>query len=315
MSIKMKRYILAFLAVLVIILGFYFYRFLLGEKPEVVFVLRDLDLENYETIKKGAEKGFEDFGVQGRVMFTQEGTVEEQKEMLERALKSEPDALVISPLSTAVIPQLDEFINKDIPVLFVNLDLPWSSKTTYIGTNHLNLGKRSGELIASKLQPGDKVAIIGRPALVEEERIRGAIESLEKIGIKIVTKRIKTPVYDPAEIQAVMETILEEYPDIKGVIATTDYIALPALEIIQEHGLEIPITGAEGVTEMLEQIQQGNQSIGIAQNPYDMGYLSVEAALKAIKGEKVNKRIDSGVDFITQSNAEQRLEFLNKVLE
>lgn len=313
-SIKNKRYFFVLLSVFAILLVFYLFQFLIGEKPKVAVVLRDLNLENYETIKKGAEKGFEDFGIQGRVMFSQEGTVEEQKKILEKVFKDKPDAVVVSPLSPDVIPQLDEFIANDIPVLFVNLDLPWSKKTSYIGTNHYNLGKRSGELMASKLQPGDKVAIIGRSAIAEGERIRGASESLEKVEIKIITEIVETA-YDPDMIRNAMEKVLGENPDIKGVIASTDFVALPALEVIQEHELEIPVIGAEGITEMLQQIQQGNQSIGIAQNPYDMGYLSVEAALKAIKGEKVNSRIDIGVDFITQGNAEQRLEFLNKVLE
>jgi ribose transport system substrate-binding protein len=44
-----------------------------------------------------------------------------------------------------------------------------------------------------------------------------------------------------------------------------------------------------------------------------MGYLSVERALKAIKGEPGQKRIDSGVDLITQDNAKQRLDFMKDI--
>ena len=112
-----------------------------------------------------------------------------------------------------------------------------------------------------------------------------------------------------------METILQEHPDLKGVVATTDYIALPALKVIQEHGLEIPVTGADGISEMLQLIEEGTLSSAVAQNPYDMGYLSVETALKVTKGEKVEKTIDSGVDIITKGNAKQRIDFYNNVLE
>ena len=48
-----------------------------------------------------------------------------------------------------------------------------------------------------------------------------------------------------------MEIVLQEHPNLKGVITSTDYIALPALKVIQKHGLEIPVTGTDGITEML----------------------------------------------------------------
>ncbi|GAA3313279.1 hypothetical protein GCM10020331_003050 [Ectobacillus funiculus] len=42
---------------------------------------------------------------------------------------------------------------------------------------------------------------------------------------------------------------------------------------------------------MVKSVEDGTLSATIAQNPYDMGYLSVEKkALKAIKGEPVAKR-------------------------
>jgi ribose transport system substrate-binding protein len=43
-----------------------------------------------------------------------------------------------------------------------------------------------------------------------------------------------------------------------------------------------------------------------------MGYLSVEKALKASKGEHVEQKIDSGVDIVTTSNAKSRIDFLTK---
>ncbi|UZW66227.1 hypothetical protein OC195_20410 [Priestia flexa] len=44
-----------------------------------------------------------------------------------------------------------------------------------------------------------------------------------------------------------------------------------------------------------------------------MGYQGVENALKTIKGEKIEKRIDSGIDIITKENAQEKLEFLQSI--
>jgi ribose transport system substrate-binding protein len=61
---------------------------------------------------------------------------------------------------------------------------------------------------------------------------------------------------------------------------------------------------------MIKYIEKGKLSVTVAQNPYDTGYLSVEQALKAIKGESVEKRVDSGIDIITQDNSKDKLDFL-----
>ncbi|GAA3318475.1 hypothetical protein GCM10020331_021420 [Ectobacillus funiculus] len=43
-----------------------------------------------------------------------------------------------------------------------------------------------------------------------------------------------------------------------------------------------------------------------------MGYIGVEQALRAINGETVVTRIDSGVDIITTDNAKEKLDFSKK---
>jgi len=116
-------------------------------------------------------------------------------------------------------------------------------------------------------------------------------------------------------VKKVIEAILQQHPDLKGVITSTDYLAIPVVKVLQEQGLTMPVTGADGIIKMLELVEKGTLIGTVAQNPYDMGYLSVEAALKVTKGEKIKRYIDSGVDIITEDNVKQKLDFLRKVLK
>ena len=50
--------------------------------------------------------------------------------------------------------------------------------------------------------------------------------------------------------------------------------------------------------------------MSVAQEAYDMGYKAVEAAVKATKGEKLEKFIDSGCSVINKDNAQKRLDTL-----
>jgi len=189
-------------------------------------------------------------------------------------------------------------------------------KTAYIGTDNFELGRKAGELLASGLQPGDEVALIAGHVIspVSSERIRGAIFSLEDAGIKIVAKKINLP-NEPLPVRKAMTTILQNHPDVKGVFATSDIMALSAVEVIRKHGNKMPVIGADGIIEMNELIKEGTLPGTVAQNPYDMGYISVETAGKVIKGERVRQNIDTGVDLITTDNAKQKLDFLEELLE
>lgn len=289
------------------------------EKPKVVVVLKEVNSEYWNIIKAGSEKGFKDFGIEGKVIAPKNGTTEEQLFLLERTLRENPDVLIVSPIiPDRVIPILNKFVEKGVPTLLVDTDDPWKNKTSYIGTNNLELGKRAGQLLASQLQPGDKVALFGGEIGVRliDERLEGAENSLKKAGIDVVTTINVSNYYEQEKIiKKGMEEVLQEHPDLKGVMAVTDVVALYVQEVLKKHGLSMPVTGADGITDMLELIEDGTLSGSVSQNPYDMGYLSVEAAAKAIKGEKVEKNIDSGVDIIVKGNAEQRLKFLKDVLK
>lgn len=319
MTATRKRLFFAFLTLVVVLLaGFFVYKQMLKESPKVIVVIKEEDTEFWEIIKAGAEKGFEDFGIDGKIIAPKNGTPEEQMKILDQALKEKPDLLIVAPLGSDIIPTLEKYNDRNIPVLLMDSNAPWEHKTAYIGTDNLILGEKAGILMASELQPGEKVALIGRrQSFAESDRLIGAKKSLEAAGIQIAVEYgdLKIDNKNAQEMKRVMDDIIKDYPDLNGVITTSDSLALPALKSIQEHGLEIPVTGTDGVSEMLEYIKNGKLSISVSQNPYDMGYLSVETADKVLKGKKVKRNIDSGVDIITKSNADQRLEFYAHILE
>ena len=101
----------------------------------------------------------------------------------------------------------------------------------------------------------------------------------------------------------------------KGIVTSTDFVAIPALKVVQEQGVDVSVMGPGGLVEMLQYVKEGVVPITISQTPYDMGYLSVETSAKVANGEKVNEEIYTSIDIVTKGNAQQRLEFYQKALE
>jgi ribose transport system substrate-binding protein len=288
------------------------------EKPTVVVVLKDLDTQYWEIVKAGAEKGFRDFDIDGKVIAPSIKSEQDvQAKILNKILIEKPDVLVVSPFeSSKHMSILKEFVDHKIPVLLLDTNVPLENKSSYIGTDNYELGRKAGALLASELQPGDEVAIIAGnlTSPIAGHRVRGAKSSLEEAGIKIATKKVNLP-NEPLPVKKAIREVVQNHTNIKGIFATTDIMALSALEELEEQGYKMPVIGADGIIEMVKLVEEGKLIGTVAQNPYDMGYLSAQAAMNVAKGENVDTIIDSGVDIIVQGNGDERLIFLEKVLK
>ncbi|MDQ1002932.1 ribose transport system substrate-binding protein [Neobacillus niacini] len=312
--LKKGKSILVIVAVIsVIVLSFISVSFA-DKKPKVVVVLKAADSQYWEIMKAGIEKGFKDFGIDGKVLVPKEASPKEQVELLKQTYNEKPDIIITAPYNSSVGPILETFT--DIPILLVDTNLTIKNKTAYIGTDNNDLGKKAGAFLASQLQPGDKVAIIGGDISfsVFRERVDGASQSLKNAGMEIAYTKTGIP-DDPKEVQKAISMVLRDHPDIKGVVTSHDTIALPVVKELEKQGLLIPVIGPDGLTEMLKFIADETLPGTMAQNPYDMGYLSVETAMKVIKGENIEPFVDSGVDIIIKENALQRLNFYEKILK
>ncbi|MEH7098046.1 sugar ABC transporter substrate-binding protein [Neobacillus vireti] len=293
----------------------YLYKAFAAEKPTVAVVLKDTKSEYWAIIVAGVEKGLKNFGVKGNI-YAPDQHKNDQLSILRRVLKEKPDALIFSPIDPAAsVPVLKEFKKNHIPVLLVDTSVNWSGQTSFIGTDNRSLGEKAGELLSSMLQPGDKVALIGRdsPDNVSKDRIQGAKGALHTVGIETTGGIVQ--VNDDAKVIPMIAQLLKDHPDLKGVFASDDRIALQVIKYIKQKGLTMPVVGADGIIQMLKYQEDGTLKGSVAQNPYDMGYISVQNALKAIKGQRVEKKINSDVDIITEDNAKSKIDFLEGILK
>lgn len=278
----------------------------------ISMILKTLSSPYWKYVEAGAKQAAEDFGVEVVVVGPpSEAEVMQQVNMIDDQLSQNPDAIVLAPIQPeTVVPSLSDV---DIPVLTIDTDADIPDKITFIGSDNYSAGRAGGELIVENLEPGDKVAIIrgalGNTAM--DDRSKGATDVFNEAGVEIVAEQPADS--DKAKAMSVMENILQSNPDVKAVFCGNDDMAIGALRAIQEKGLDIIVVGVDGTEEAIQSIIDGGLFGSIAQKPYAMGYLGVENAIKAIKGEPIKSRIDSGIDVITAENAKDHLEFLQSL--
>ena len=236
-----------------------------------------------------------------------ETDVATQVSQIEDQITKKVQAIVVAPTDMAGLnPTFDKAKAAKIPVLFVDTNAPWPDKLTFIGTDNRNGGKLAGEFICKALNNKGKVALITGVLSQQThiDRSGGAEDALKACGITVVAKQPADSLRDKG--QTVMENILTANPDLNGVFATNDLMALGALEAIKAaKKTGIVVVGFDANPDAIASILAGGMTASVAQSPTNMGKFGVENALKAIKGETIAKVIDTGTVVVDKSNADK----------
>ena len=213
--------------------------------------------------------------------------------------------IAISPADTAaLIPALEQARERGVHVVFVDkrADMPG----TYIGTNNIPAAKIGAEHICNSVEAGSEVAILQGiiSGTTGQHRAQGGREGLEGCGLKLVAEQPAD--WDTAKAQSVTENILTANPNLKAIFASNDNMALGAIEALRTAKMldQVMVVGFDGNPNAAESILAGELAASVAQRPYVMGQMGVEAVLKLAAGETLDDEIDTGAELVTKDNAE-----------
>jgi ribose transport system substrate-binding protein len=64
----------------------------------------------------------------------------------------------------------------------------------------------------------------------------------------------------------------------------------------------VAVIGVDGIRQALAAVKTGALSATVAQYPYTIGQLGVEACLAAVRGQRVPGRLDAPIELVTRDN-------------
>ena len=231
------------------------------------------------------------------------------------------DAFILSPLqSDSAAHQIS---GETRPIITVDTDIDAPEVLSFVGTGNLEAATSGAEEAAKKAaELGWKditcVALTGAQGdSTHEARVAGFQEGIKNQGGTYLETQYCDAVADRAA--TAMEGIIQKYPEgVAVIMCTNDDMGAAAKRIINDSGNEnfknTVVCGFDGTLSGCTSIRDGGMTMTIAQNAYDMGYLSVETAVKALEGEKVDRFVDSGSGCITQDNVDEYIDKLNGYL-
>jgi len=260
----------------------------------------------WQAVKQGAEQAAKDYKV--RVSFEgpeTEAMVDKQIDMLSAALAKHPKAIGFAALdSQAATPLLKKAQAEHIPVIAfdsgVDSDIPVTTATTD--------NKAAAALAADKM-----AALIGNEGevalVVHDQTSRTGIDRRDGFVGEIKAKHPKITIVDiqygagdQLKSTEITKSILQAHPRLKGIFGANEGSAIGVVNGARETKRKIIIIGYDSGKQQKEAIMSGAMAGAITQNPVGIGYKTVEAAVKALKGEKLPKVIDTGFYWYDKSN-------------
>ena len=101
----------------------------------------------------------------------------------------------------------------------------------------------------------------------------------------------------------ITKTMAQTHPKLKGIFGSNEGSAIGAGKGIKESKKSgITIIGFDSGKAQKDMIKDGTIAGAITQNPVGIGYKTVEAAVKALKGEKLPKIINTGFCYYDKAN-------------
>jgi ribose transport system substrate-binding protein len=232
----------------------------------------------------------------------------EQIQIVETLTNAGVDALVLTPMDDrALVAPVAEAKRMGIPTVIFNSALQGDDQVAYISTDNDKGGVMAAEYIGSLLEGRGKIILIRVTASVEgsTKREEGFLRTVRTKfpGLRILSDNQYAGVTTETAYQTT-ESLLNRYADVQAIFTPNESSTFGCLRALEDHGLagKIIHVGFDSSKKLIEALEEKKIRGLILQDPFGMGYRSVQTAVFCLKGQSFEKTVDTGVYLATPEN-------------
>jgi ribose transport system substrate-binding protein len=252
----------------------------LADEPYIPLISKGFQHQFWQAVKAGAEQSAKENNV--RITFEgpeTEAMVDKQIDMLSAALAKKPQALGIAALDS------------NIPL-------------TTCATDNLAAASLAADKMAEAIGDSGEVGLI-----VHDQTSRTGVDRrdgfLNEMKAKHPNIKIVSVQYgggDHLKSAEIAKTMIQANPNLKGIFGSNEGSAEGAAIGVKESGKKLVLIGYDSGKEQKDDITSGLMYGAITQNPIGIGKCVVDSAVKALKGETLPKKVDTGFYWYDKSN-------------
>jgi rhamnose transport system substrate-binding protein len=210
---------------------------------------------------------------------------------IQAAVSKGANALIVSATDpTALCPTLNAAMKRGITVVTYDSDAPACRDLFINQASTAAIGTTEVDLLASELHDTGDIAIVSATASATNQN--AWIGYMKQELTKYPHMKLVSVVYgndDPTTSTQVTQGLLEQYPNLKGIISptTVGIVAAAAVLDTSKYRGKVLLTGLGTPDSMKQYISDGTVKAFELWNPANLGYLAAYAAVELASG-KIN---------------------------
>jgi len=283
----------------------------------VAIVSKGYQHEFWRTVEAGAQKAADELGIEMSYIGPEkESEIGKQVSMVENEILKKPTALLLAALDqNALRPVAQQIVDGGATLVTFDSNIAGGIESSFVATDNVQVGAKAAQKMIKLIGEEGIVGVIAHNAGTSTaiERTNGFIDEMKKYPkIKLLSTKYSDG--DKLKALSITQDIVTANPQIKGVYGTNEGAAVGVGRAIAEMGKSdsIVVVGVDSSAEEVTLLKEGSIKAMVVQNPFNMGYMAVKTAMSAARGEKIEKRIDTGSTVVTLENLET--EEIQKIL-
>jgi len=267
-----------------------------------------------------AEQELKEAGIDVEVIWKgplKEDDRESQIRVMEDFVTRGVSGIVLAPLDDAALRMpVRDAVNNGIPVVIIDSGLKSEDYVSFVATDNYIGGRKGGERLAETLGGKGKVIMLryqeGSASTMNREQ--GFLDVLKEKYPEIEV--VSANQYGGATTESAYmasENLLAPLrkPDggltIDGIFCPNESTSFAMLRALEDSGLagKVKYVGFDSSDRLVQGLRKEYIQGLVLQDPINMGYLGVKMMVAHLRGEQVDKRIDTGSVVATPENMDE----------
>ena len=271
----------------------------------------------WQSIHAGAEKAAQELGVtvawRGPL---REDDRDSQVSEVENAVARGVNGIALAPLDdSALVAPVTAAMKRGIPVVIFDSGLKGEDWVSFVATDNDIGGRLAGEHMVKLLNGKGRIVVVrhaeGHDSTTRrEEGFLNAVKQHPGMVLASVNQYGGVDVegaYKKSE--SVLSTL--KNPDgtlaVDGIFTPNESSTFAMLRVLQDNGWagKVRFIGFDASDNLVKAMRDRSIDGLVLQDPVKMGYLGVKTLVAHIRGEKVERRVDTGVKLVTPDAMDQ----------
>jgi len=216
---------------------------------------------------------------------TKPDSIPEQLSQVEDVIVKKPDAIVFTPVDyKALIPGVEKMNAAGIPVVNVTDHMAGGKIVSYVGIDDYKVGRATAEALMKTLGGKGNVVIIEgvKGSISNQDRTRGLTDVVkEHPNVKLLATQAGN--FQRLNALQVMENLMQSFPQIDGVMAANDAMAIGAIEALDAANRKSIVVGINGTKEAVEGVKAGKLLASGQADPFMQGCIATTIAIRHLR--------------------------------